>query len=167
MASTSVLGMAWRQTRMVEHTVRRSSSRRTAFLLPDISDHFSPSVMASKRNFAIGSGCGGWFVSCSMIFPFQYNSWFLLLSVVSNDKLFSPPFSPHVGNESFVVYFCFQKHNTLSIFSISSWDHMTITFVGLVSTKSSHFSCSSDLFVPQRRSLLQIAVSLFNWSPRS
>jgi hypothetical protein len=51
------------------------------------------------------------------------------------------------------VYFCFQKHNTHSIFTISSWNHITITSVGLFSTKSSQFSCSSDLCVPQRQSL--------------
>ncbi len=147
MVSASMLSVACKQARMIEQIMRNSSSNRTAFLLPDTSDHCSPPVIASKRKFVICDRCGGQFVSCSMIFSFQEDSWLLLLSLVSTTNFFLLVL-PHGSNESFVMYFCFQKHDSPPPFNISSWDHMTITSVGLVNTKSSHFSCSSDLFVP-------------------
>ena len=124
-ASSSVFGMAWRQARMVERTVERRSSSRTAFLLPDMSDHFSPPVIASRRKFTVGVGCGDRLVSCCMVLPFRYKQLLIRLSPARKAALLQ---ARHL------------QHSTPP-FSIFSWSHSTITTARFL-TQSNHSSRS-------------------------
>jgi hypothetical protein len=70
--------------KMVEKTMKRRRRTTTAFLLLDITDHFSPSVIAPKRNCAGGEDR---FLSCCIVLPlsvYAYTSQYTLLELQSH-----------------------------------------------------------------------------------